>query len=296
MFPGSYRPTAAHFFVALLAKKQLLLRNFTQNIDTLERVAAVSPELLVEAHGATLTNSLHRSASLRATHHSAAGSFGGAHCVSCGSSMSIDAVKTAIFDDQIPRCAACNGYVKPDIVFFGESLPKRYFELSMSDLPRADLLLVLGTSLKVQPFASLIDHVDDKCPRVLINREAVGLAAGDKDEDIFHFGSRGGFVFEGANAYRDVFLEGDVQESVRKLVELCGWTGDLQELIDAFDAKKKGGNNEEKTQDNKKSEASASTSASTTTASENKPVEESKAAAGAKAEKESEDDAEESKA
>jgi hypothetical protein len=52
MFPGSYRPTLAHFFIALLAKKQLLLRNFTQNIDTLERVAAVPPEFLVEAHGA----------------------------------------------------------------------------------------------------------------------------------------------------------------------------------------------------------------------------------------------------
>lgn len=54
MFPGSYRPTAAHFFIALLAKKQLLLRNFTQNIDTLERVASVPPEYLVEAHGTFL--------------------------------------------------------------------------------------------------------------------------------------------------------------------------------------------------------------------------------------------------
>jgi NAD-dependent SIR2 family protein deacetylase len=51
MFPGSYRPTPVHFFVALLAQKQLLLRNYTQNIDTLERVAGVPPELLVEAHG-----------------------------------------------------------------------------------------------------------------------------------------------------------------------------------------------------------------------------------------------------
>jgi NAD-dependent deacetylase sirtuin 2 len=184
------------------------------------------------------------------------GSFGGAHCINCHASMSIDDVKAAIVAEQIPRCASCNGYVKPDIVFFGESLPKRYFELSMSDLPRADLLLVLGTSLKVQPFASLIDHVDDKCPRVLINREAVGLASGDGDQDIFHFGSRGGFVFDGPTAYRDIFCEGDVQDSVLQLVKLCGWKDELQELMDEFDKK------------NKKPEAvtsSTTTTATTTT-------------------------------
>jgi NAD-dependent deacetylase sirtuin 2 len=171
--------------------------------------------------------------------------------------MSIDDVKAAIVAEQIPRCASCNGYVKPDIVFFGESLPKRYFELSMSDLPRADLLLVLGTSLKVQPFASLIDHVDDKCPRVLINREAVGLASGDSDQDIFHFGSRGGFVFDGPTAYRDIFCEGDVQDSVLQLVKLCGWKDELQELMDEFDKKK----------NNKKPEAAATSSSSSTTTS-----------------------------
>lgn len=231
------------------------------------------------------------------------GSFGGAHCISCGAPTPIDSLKATILDDQIPRCAVCKGYVKPDIVFFGESLPKRYFELSMSDLPRADLLLVLGTSLKVQPFASLIDHVDDKCPRVLINREAVGLAAGDSDEDIFHFGSRGGFVFEGANAYRDVFLEGDVQDSVRKLVEMCGWTNELQELMDAFDAK-----HGKSTSDNNVSASSSSSSTSTTTTTTTKKQESvvvsesssaSVSASGAKngaKEKESEDDAEESKA
>ena len=54
MFPGAYRPTAVHFFVALLAQKRLLLRNYTQNIDTLERVAGVPADLLVEAHGEPL--------------------------------------------------------------------------------------------------------------------------------------------------------------------------------------------------------------------------------------------------
>jgi NAD-dependent SIR2 family protein deacetylase len=46
--------------------------------------------------------------------------------------------------------------VKPDIVFFGESLPDRFWEAAESDIPAADLLIVMGTSLVVQPFASLV--------------------------------------------------------------------------------------------------------------------------------------------
>ena len=46
--------------------------------------------------------------------------------------------------------------VKPGIVFFGESLPHRFFSLAERDFQECDLLLVLGTSLVVQPFASLV--------------------------------------------------------------------------------------------------------------------------------------------
>lgn len=53
-------------------------------------------------------------------------------------------------------CGAAEGLVKPDIVFFGESLPARFFQHLKQDFPQADLLIVLGTSLTVQPFASLI--------------------------------------------------------------------------------------------------------------------------------------------
>ena len=47
------------------------------------------------------------------------------------------------------------GLVKPDIVFFGESLPPRFFQGMKTDFPQGDLLIVMGTSLTVQPFASL---------------------------------------------------------------------------------------------------------------------------------------------
>eukprot|EP00741_Cyanophora_paradoxa_P022780 tig00021517_g22001.t1 len=51
LWPGNFKPTIAHYFVKLLAKKGILLRNYTQNIDTLERCAGIEEELLVEAHG-----------------------------------------------------------------------------------------------------------------------------------------------------------------------------------------------------------------------------------------------------
>lgn len=50
--------------------------------------------------------------------------------------------------DKIPRCPVCTGVVKPDIVFFGETLPQRFL-LHVLDFPMADLLLILGTSLEV---------------------------------------------------------------------------------------------------------------------------------------------------
>ena len=61
-------------------------------------------------------------------------------------------------DDVTPTCERCNGLVKPDIVFFGESLPKKFSDSVQADFKNCDLLIVLGTSLTVQPFASLVDR------------------------------------------------------------------------------------------------------------------------------------------
>lgn len=51
LYPGSFKPTVCHYFIRLLCEKGLLLRHYTQNIDTLERVAGIPSEKLVEAHG-----------------------------------------------------------------------------------------------------------------------------------------------------------------------------------------------------------------------------------------------------
>jgi len=125
------------------------------------------------------------------------------------------------------------GLVKPDIVFFGEGLPRRFFDLANQDLPRARILLVVGTSLSVQPFASLINHVDDRCLRVLVNRDPVGV----RDKRIPTFVAQqlglGGFEFDDPRRnYRDVALLGDCDAEIFNLAEALGWKDDLQRLVD----------------------------------------------------------------
>lgn len=59
----------------------------------------------------------------------------------------------------VPKCDECKkGVVKPDIVFFGEMLPERFHNLILEDFPEAELLIIMGSSLVVQPFASLVDR------------------------------------------------------------------------------------------------------------------------------------------
>ena len=77
----------------------------------------------------------------------------------------------------MPSCTSCGGLVKPDIVFFGENLPERFFQCVKADFPKCDLLIILGTSLVVQPFASLVDRVGPLCPRLLINNEVGDMSA-----------------------------------------------------------------------------------------------------------------------
>ena len=60
-----------------------------------------------------------------------------------------DQVRKEVDGGHIPRCKRCQGLVKPDIVFFGEGLPKRFADLHAADMQAADALLVIGTSLQV---------------------------------------------------------------------------------------------------------------------------------------------------
>lgn len=186
LYPGKFRPTIAHSFIRLLAEHSLLYQCFTQNIDTLERRAGVPDGKIIEAHG----------------------SFATQRCIDCEEPFDDEVMKQHIKDKKIATCEECGGLVKPDIVFFGESLPINFIR-AIPLLQEADLLIVMGTSLTVQPFASLVERVDNSCPRVLINLDRVGSIGSRSD---------------------DVVLLGKCDDIVRDLCKELGWEDELLKL------------------------------------------------------------------
>ncbi|XP_069314685.1 NAD-dependent protein deacetylase sirtuin-2 isoform X2 [Eulemur rufifrons] len=207
-YPGQFKPTVCHYFMCLLKEKGLLLRCYTQNIDTLERVAGLEPEDLVEAHG---------------TFHTS-------HCISplCRREYSLSWMKEKIFSDVIPKCEKCQSVVKPDIIFFGENLPARFFSCMQSDFQKADLLIIMGTSLQVQPFASLIGKAPLSTPRLLINKEKTG----QRDPFLgMMLGLGGSMDFDSKKAYRDVAWLGDCDQGCLALADLLGWKKELEDFV-----------------------------------------------------------------
>lgn len=157
LFPGQFKPTVGHQFIKCLEDHKKLLRNYSQNIDTLEKQAGI--KRVVECHG----------------------SFATASCTSCKYSIDGDGIKTDVFEQRVPKCPRCLnldggpvdglGVMKPDIVFFGEQLGKEFHDSLDTDKDGADLLIVIGSSLKVRPVALIPRTVSASIPQILINRE-----------------------------------------------------------------------------------------------------------------------------
>ncbi|KAI9701792.1 MAG: Sir2 histone deacetylase Hst2 [Candelina mexicana] len=188
LYPGKFRPTISHSFVRLLYDKGLLMKLFTQNIDCLEREAGVPGNKIVEAHG----------------------SFAKQSCIDCKTPFPDDLMRELIAEKEVPKCQVpeCGGLVKPNIVFFGEQLPEEFHK--NRNLPAAaDLCIVMGTSLTVQPFASLPGFCSEGVPRVLMNKERVGSLGSRPD---------------------DVLILGDCDTGVRKLAQALGWLEELEVL------------------------------------------------------------------
>uniref|UniRef100_A0A8C5LAG6 protein acetyllysine N-acetyltransferase n=1 Tax=Jaculus jaculus TaxID=51337 RepID=A0A8C5LAG6_JACJA len=134
IYPGQFQPSLCHKFIALSDKEGKLLRNYTQNIDTLEQVAGI--QRIIQCHG----------------------SFATASCLICKYKVDCEAVRGDIFNQVVPRCPRCPAdeplvIMKPEIVFFGENLPEQFHRAMKYDKDEVDLLIVIGSSLKVRPVA-----------------------------------------------------------------------------------------------------------------------------------------------
>jgi len=241
IYPGQFEPSPCHRFIRCLETHSRLLRNYTQNIDTLEQVAGI--ESVIQCHG----------------------SFATATCAVCKNKVDADSIREDVFSQNIPLCQKCpkpdleqifnlkekaskeaeetkdcgeyemkhnyleqilkvkekaakeviieneekdceaekskdcdepvpgpskspgsgamsNVYLhgspfagvpimKPDIVFFGEGLSDDFHHAITSDKSECDLLIVIGSSLKVRPVALIPSSLPPEVPQILINRE-----------------------------------------------------------------------------------------------------------------------------
>ncbi|KAF0301188.1 NAD-dependent protein deacetylase sirtuin-1 [Amphibalanus amphitrite] len=145
IYPGQFKPSPCHRFIRMLERQGKLLRNYTQNIDTLEQQAGI--ENVIQCHG----------------------SFATASCQRCRYRVPAEEIREDIFQQRIPACPRCPAsasvvsiasgndrppsIMKPDIVFFGEGLPDEFHRSMELDRERCDLLIIIGSSLKVRPVA-----------------------------------------------------------------------------------------------------------------------------------------------
>ncbi|TDL24093.1 SIR2-domain-containing protein [Rickenella mellea] len=190
IYPSNFRPSRCHEFIKGLETKGKLLRNYTQNIDTLETKAGI--QRILQCHG----------------------SFATATCINCRHKVVGTKIEDDILNQRIPLCTTCNvmpppvpskklskkktkkrkrtngwnsdqsdesepdspppqGIMKPDITFFGEKLTDDFDRLLFEDRESADLLLVIGTSLKVAPVSEILTHLPHSVPQIVINKTPI---------------------------------------------------------------------------------------------------------------------------
>jgi len=187
----AYSPTPTHHFVKLLADKGLMSLNVSQNVDGLEFKAGVHPDLVYQSHGSSI--------------HS--------HCPSCQKDIDHKIMMSYIQKGEILRCKDCQTPCKPKVLLFGEPFPSDFLT-KCAEFKNADLILIMGTSLKVVPYEKLISLAKPSAKRVLINRELVGTNVLD---------------FDGGK--RDLFLKGECDVIVKEIAKACGWDEELDKLV-----------------------------------------------------------------
>lgn len=129
-------PNAAHFGLAELCRLGLVKAVITQNIDNLHQRAGIPDELIMELHGSMKNFT----------------------CLECLKKFPLEKIEVLMQSVPIPECPVCGGTLKPDIVFFGESLPRDALELAGAHARESDLFIVIGSTLTVYPAAYMPEY------------------------------------------------------------------------------------------------------------------------------------------
>ena len=137
------KPNKAHLYFADLEKKGKNVTVVTQNIDGLHQ-AAGSPRVY-ELHG-----SIHRN-----------------YCEECNKFYNLEQI---LNKPGVPHCDKCGGIIKPDVVLYEEGLDELTINYTLAAIMNADVMIVIGTSLRVYPAASFVRYFRGKY-LILINKE-----------------------------------------------------------------------------------------------------------------------------
>lgn len=130
LFPNA-QPNAAHRRLASLEREGLLDAVVTQNIDGLHQKAG--SRNVIELHGSTLRN----------------------YCMDCKAPYSLEFVAQG---PGLPRCTACGGLVRPDVVLYEEALDEQVIRRAVAAISQARVLICAGTSLSVYPAAGFLQY------------------------------------------------------------------------------------------------------------------------------------------
>ena len=145
------KPTLTHKFMKYMIDQGIVKYVFTQNIDGLELKAKIPKEKIVFAHG----------------------SFTEGHCSKCHKKIDINIINQGIKDGKVVYCDTCNGPCKPNVVFYGEDLSEDFY-IKAIESKDCDLVIILGTSLQVYPFAKIPKTLSVKSWKVVFNKDKVG--------------------------------------------------------------------------------------------------------------------------
>ncbi|KAI9698939.1 MAG: NAD-dependent histone deacetylase sir2 [Candelina mexicana] len=204
ILPTANRFSPTHAFIRLLQEKGKLLTNFTQNIDNIEGHAGIRPEKLIQCHGSFATASClkckHKVPCQEIYSDLKAGKV--ARCARCyrqllevrkhglkrkrSSDTTRKAKKRRSSDEDTEDEGEYDlleaGVMKPDITFFGEDLPATFHDrLVKHDKALVDLVIVIGTSLKVAPVSEVVGFLPPNVPQIYISRTPVSHVHFDID-------------------------------------------------------------------------------------------------------------------
>ncbi|MFO7886520.1 MAG: NAD-dependent deacylase [Desulfobacteraceae bacterium] len=154
---GQVKPNAAHYALAELEHRDLLSGVITQNVD-----------------------SLHYDAGSRVVHEFH-GSLRDLVCLNCSAKLTIEEVDLKILP---PVCERCGGLLKPDAVFFGESIPEPAQSRSFIETNRADLFILIGTTGEVAP-ANMIPRMAKQKGAAIIEINTEKSSYTDAITDVF---------------------------------------------------------------------------------------------------------------